>query len=107
MQRGLRCMASGPFMGLPFPFQIPHPLPVPPGGTGDGLSALVDGDVLHRDLLFTAGLITFQRLHLRRERPRQLVEGVRGAVLLREGLGGCGDLGTGKRQRGGICFEEL
>ena len=49
----------------------------------DGLTALTDRHMLHDYLLLTAGAIAFQRLHLRREGSRQLVEGALGAVLPR------------------------
>ena len=39
----------------------------------DGLSALVHRDVLNNDLLLASGPVTFERLHLRRKRPRELV----------------------------------
>src|SRR4051812_2566962 len=48
----------------------------------DRLPALVDGHVMHRDLLLAAGPVALERLHLSRKRARQLVEGALGTVLL-------------------------
>ena len=47
------------------------------------LAALVDVDVLHRDLLFAAGAVFAQRLHLRRKGAHELVKCLLGAVHLR------------------------
>ena len=78
----------------------------------DRLSALIDRNVLHRDLLLAPGPISLQRFHLHRKRPRQLVECPFGAVLLEdvvhmgeaagEGHGGhvnCRHLGSHHRTR--------
>ena len=65
-------------MGLMTFFLAPAPLDV----ADNGLSAFVDGDVLHDHLLLAAGAVAFQRFHLRRERARQLVESALGTVLL-------------------------
>ncbi len=50
----------------------------------DRLSALVHGDVLHRDLLLASGSVALEGLDLRRERPGELVESAFRAVLLRD-----------------------
>src|ERR1039457_7235005 len=50
----------------------------------DGLPALVDGDMLHRDFLLSSGPVTLERLKLRREGSRELVESALRAVLLRD-----------------------
>jgi hypothetical protein len=50
------------------------------------LPTLGDVDVLDGHLLLAAASVSLERLDLRRERPRELVEGIRSAVLLRNGL---------------------
>src|SRR4051812_33731792 len=67
-QRGLRCMGERLCMGLISVFVLtPTPSGCSRDGADHGLPALVDGDVLHRDLLLTPGPIALERLHLRRE----------------------------------------
>ena len=52
----------------------------------DSLPALGDVDVLDRHLLLALRAIFLQGRHLRGERPRELVEGSLGAILLRDKL---------------------
>ena len=59
-----------------------HPLPPLGDGADDGLTAVVDVDVLHRHLLLTLTTVAVQRLHLGRKGPRQLIE----RLLCRLGL---------------------
>ena len=50
----------------------------------DGLPPLPDIDPLHDDALLSAGPVVLKRRHLRRIGPRQLRQGVRCRVLLRD-----------------------
>jgi hypothetical protein len=48
----------------------------------DGLAAIADGHMLHRDLLLAASSVTLERFHLRSERSRELGERALRTVLL-------------------------
>lgn len=65
---------------VPSVLTMPRPLDVP---GDDGLAAVVDVHVL------AFATVAVQRFHLRRERARQFVEGVRGTVLLRNHIQLC------------------
>jgi hypothetical protein len=71
----------------------------------DGLAAFMDVDVLDFDCLLSAASVSLQRLHLVRERPHKLVEGVLRAVLLRDGI----DVGkpSGDRHRSQVHQSHL
>ena len=57
-------------------FGRPHPLGRSVDVADDRLPALGDVDVLNGHLLLAAASVSLERLDLRRERPRELVEGV-------------------------------
>ena len=55
----------------------------------DRLPTLIDGDMLHRDLLFSSGSIALERFELGCEGLRKSVESAFGAILLRDGFNMC------------------
>ena len=72
-------------MGLILRF-FAHPYPLGRGAdvANDRLPTLGDMDVLNGHLLFALRAIFLQRRHLRCEGACELVEGIRGAILLRD-----------------------
>jgi hypothetical protein len=65
-------------------FARPYPLGWGADVTDDRLPALGDVDVLNGHLLLAAAAVSLQRLNLSGEGPGELIEGVLGAVLLRD-----------------------
>ena len=66
----------GKCMGLFLSFRR-EPSPPALDVANDGLTAVVDVDVLDRDFLRSAGPVALQRLQLRGEGPRELIQGAR------------------------------
>jgi hypothetical protein len=67
-------------------FARPRPLGWSVDVANDRLAAVGDVDVLNGHLLLAAATVSLERLDLSGERTRQLVEGVLGAVLLRDSI---------------------
>src|SRR2546426_440163 len=67
------------------------------------LSAFIHCDVLYPNSLLTPASVSLERLHLRCERPGQLIEGALGTVLLGDGLHMCETVREihGRRVNGG------